>query len=221
VGNWACDDTVPTGGTDSFQTGAVTMDSTRPPLDRSGATPLAVSGTCEFTGGCWKRYDDYRADWSGTVAYGYGKDRLGTATGYVFWQLTGSQSVSKPVQFKATGETQHQGFSATLYNGAPGIPHGGSPIRGTTSVSGFTGLVAPGHTVNWGPNGYKARSGSQWDHNVVTEWSWSVPGYPGYWYFYSRSLVSHTTKPGNGAIYRFDQVVHGLPGDEKGSGHRR
>jgi len=137
-----------------------------------------------------------RPPWYGWVAYGYGKDILGTAYASAAWQLSGAQSWSKPVRFRATGEIQNMAFSGEMFNGAPKIPHGGSEISGTRAVSGTTASAAPNTTISWNPNGYKAYNNTIYDHNVVTEFSWSVPGYPGYWYFYARSLCSHTTKKG-------------------------
>jgi hypothetical protein len=60
------------------------------------------------------------------------------------------------------------------------------------------------------PNGYSYYNNSMYDDNVVTEFSWEVPGYPGYWYFYVRSLCSHTTRNGRNASYRFAPLAGGL-----------
>lgn len=52
-----------------------------------------------------------------------------------------------------------------------------------------TGRVKLTHypTISWRPNGYKAYDYNSWDHNVLTESTWSVPGVPGYFWNYVRS----------------------------------
>jgi hypothetical protein len=120
-----------------------------------------------------------------------------------------------------SGQTRDVLFSGAMFNGAPGVPHGGSAIRGSLGFSRNTPVAGPGTTISWNPDGYSYYNNSMYDHNVVTEFSWEVPGYPGYWYFYVRSLCSHTTRTGRYASYRFAPLAGGLPGDKAAAGHRR
>jgi hypothetical protein len=77
-----------------------------------------------------------------------------------------------------------------------------------------------GTTISGNPSGYSFYNNTMYYHNVVTQFSWNVPGYPGYWYFYARSLCSHTKTRGNAAMYRFAPLSTGLPGDKSAAGYR-
>lgn len=198
VGSWVCD------SSDSVTDGE--------------AAPALWWGFCSYQYSCWSRADDFNAKWDGRVAYGYGRTTLGTAYGSVAWQLVGGRSISWPIRWSASGQTEDVMFSATMFNGVPGVPRGGSPIRGSLDFSNNTPIVGSNRLVYWS---YSHYNDSMYDHNVVTEFSWEVPGYPGYWYFYVRSLSSHTTRLGRSAIYRFAPLFGGLPGDKDGAGHRR
>ncbi|MFL6163199.1 MAG: hypothetical protein ACJ74U_13330 [Jatrophihabitantaceae bacterium] len=116
--------------------------------------------------------------------------------------------VSSPFVAVAAADTAATGS----FNGAAGVSHGGSMIHHTYAVSPSTPVVGPSTSVSWWPNGYKAYDYNNWDHNVLTEFSWSVPGAPGYFWMYVRSPVSHTTQRGLGAIYRFGSSLK-FPGD--------
>lgn len=52
------------------------------------------------------------------------------------------------------------------------------------------------------------RDDRNYDHNTAVEFSWTIPGYPGYWFMYVRSVISHTDNPmqGSSTVYRFDPV---------------
>jgi plastocyanin len=204
VGTWACDDSDDSSGSTAGQPS---------PAWYGG-------GYCILQSGCWIRTDDFKASWSATVVYGYGSTRLGTAKGSITWQLVGARSISKPIRWSASGQTRNVMFSAAMYNGAPGVPHGGSYIRDSQAFSPSTAVAGPGTTISWNPNGYSFYNNTMYDHNVVTQFSWNVPGYPGYWYFYARSLCSHTKTRGNAAIYRFAQLSTGMPGDKSSAGYR-
>ena len=115
------------------------------------------------------------------------------------------------------GDKTNVVFSAAMFNGAPGVPHGGSEIRKSRSVSPSTPVVGPDTTVSWSPNGYIFYNNTMYDHNVVTEFSWNVPGYRGYWYLYVRSLCSHTKTLGSSAQYRFGSLT-ALTGDKASAG---
>lgn len=201
-----------------------------PVADRVGAwvcpdpdTPSDGGGTtyilppCALTFSCWARTGDSTAEWTGTVYYGWGVKTLGSVSPSIKWRLNGGRTYSQP-SWRATGHTRNMIFSASLFNGAPGVARGGSYIRGSLDFSNHVPFVAPNTTVTWTYSHYDDR---MWDHNVATEFSWEVPGYRGYWYFYVRSPSSHTTRLGRTAVYRFaDPNRGGLPGDKDGHGNR-
>jgi len=175
-------------------------------------------GYCNYTGSCFNQIDQLIATWTGTVAYGNRiSGLLGYATADITWKLSGAQSWSSIVKWRATSQTRNVVFSAAMYNGAAGVPHGGSVLSHTRSWSPSTPVAGPETTISWRPNGYKAYDYTMWDHNVLTEFSWSVPGAPGYFWMYVRSPVSHTTRRGFGAIYRFGSYLK-FPGDLERSG---
>jgi hypothetical protein len=200
TGNWVC----PVAGSD-------VQYSTINPSGGGG-------GYCNYTGSCFVQTNQAIAYWSGTVAYGnWISGFLGYATADITWKLSGAQSWSTIVKWKATSQTRNVVFSAAMYNGAPGVPHGGSVLWHTRSVSPSTPVAGPETTISWRPNGYKAYDFNSWDHNVLTEFSWSVPGSPGYFWMYVRSPCSHTAVRGRGASYRFGSSLK-FPGDLERSG---
>ena len=201
VGSWVCDDAATSSGSTTSQ---------------PSSAMVGREGYCSATG-CWNRLDDLVASWSADFTYGWGSTRLGTGTASITWKLAGARSYSKPIRWKASGQTRNVVFSAAMFNGAPGVPHGGSEIRKSRSVSPSTAVVGPDTSVSWSPNGYSFYNNTMYDHNVVTEFSWNVPGYPGYWYLYVRSLCSHTKTLGSSAQYRFGSLTD-LPGDKASAG---
>ncbi|HEU5270405.1 MAG TPA: hypothetical protein VFU36_10830, partial [Jatrophihabitans sp.] len=92
-----------------------------------------------------------------------------------------------------------------------------SALRHTYSISPTTPVAGPETTISWRPNGYKAYDYNNWDHNVLTQFSWSVPNAPGYFWMSVRSPCSHTTQRGPGAFYRFGPYLK-FPGDLERSG---
>ncbi len=200
VGAWVCDN--PDGPTE-------------------GETTANVWPTCSLTQSCWARTSALTAEWDGRLYYGWGLKTLGTVSPTIKWRLNAGRAYSRP-SWRATGHTRNVMFSASMYNGAPNVPRGGSYISGSLDFSPHVRFVAPNTTVTWPGDDYSHRDVSMWDHNVVTQFSWEVPGYPGYWYFYIRSPVSHTTRLGLWAAYRFDYPWRAdLPGDKSGHGYRR
>jgi len=200
VGSWVCDDPDTSGGSTSQPSPAM----------------FGQEGYCSAKG-CWNRLSDFEASWSADFTYGWGSTRLGTGTASITWKLVGARSTSKPIRWKASGQTRNVVFEAAMFNGAPGVAHGGSYIKGSRSYSPSTPVGSPGTTISWYPNGYSYYNNTMYDHNVVTEFSWNVPGYPGYWYLYARSLCSHTKTLGSSALYRFGSLT-ALPGDSASAG---
>jgi hypothetical protein len=196
TGNWFC----PVPGPDVV--GAV----------RGLAAPQ-VPGYCNSSG-CYKRYDDFRADFESTRgAWGYGPRLLGYEEHGVTWQLTGARTTAKPVFYRNSVDTVDVTFSGDLLNAAPGRP--GDPVGDAYSPY-YAGAVQAGVQARWRPNGYTFLDRDNFDHVQVTQFSWSLPGYPGYWFSYVKSL--NATSPGKD-IYRF-RGVDQLPADPFGGGYR-
>ena len=59
--------------------------------------------------------------------------------------------------------------------------------------------AAAGQLVSWA-KGCKLYDNASDDDNMVTEGSWTFSNYPGYWYFYCRSPVSHAPDK---SLFRF------------------
>jgi hypothetical protein len=117
-----------------------------------------------------------------------------------------------------TDHTRDVGFNAEMFNGAPNAPHGGSPIRRTKAHSHLYSYVPSYHEMTWD---YWEYDDDMWDHNIVNQFTWSAPGYSGYFYFYVRSPTAHTYRLGGNAQYYFnDPAAGGLPQDQHGGGHR-
>jgi hypothetical protein len=214
TGNWVCPitDSSTTTTSSSTDPSSAQLDNTAPSSGGGGG------GYCNYTGSCFTERDTFTASWVGTVAYGNRiSGFIGYATADITWQLIGAQSWSSTVKWKATSQTRDILFSAAMYNGAPGVPHGGSRLRRTYSVSPSTAVAGPETTISWRPNGYKAYDNKNWDHNVLTQFSWSVPGVSGYFWMNVRSPCSHTTKLGAGASYRFGSSLK-FPGDLERAG---
>ena len=198
VGNWVCYTTA---------TGAVQ------PARSATVTP-AATGFCNSSG-CYERYDDFHADFdSYDATFGYGTKVLGSEHHYVDWQITGAQIVAKPAQMYTSISTTSLIYTGDLLNAAPGAT--GSSISGKYATY-SAGNAAPFEVKAWLPNGYKSYDNTMWDHSQVVEFTWNVPGYSGYWYAYVKSISSHTTVLGTGAIYRFAAVT-GLPASPYGGG---
>lgn len=174
------------------------------------------TGWCD-NGGCYERYDDFHVDYNSRDLYfGYGTRTLGFEHHYVNWQLVGSRITAKPAQYFVSIATASNTFSGSLLNAAPG--RGGSVIPGTLEPGRNFGYSQSFTVIRWLPNGFTSYDNTQWDHSQVIEFSWKVPGYPGYWYSYVKSVCSHTQQRNvQGAIYRFDPVT-GVPANPYGSG---
>jgi hypothetical protein len=166
--------------------------------------------------GCYIRYNDFQASFSGEIGFAYGSTLLGVVDIYVYWTLQGKQSWSKPVTMSIhTSQTIVQAHMiGDLLNGAPNKKNGGSQISGKRSQKNFG---AGGGFYSWTPNGYRVSDNRNWDHNAVTEWAWTTSRYPGYWWVQVHSLVSHSNDK---KTYRFDSV-NSLTGNSYSSGYRR
>jgi hypothetical protein len=129
--------------------------------------------------------DSTHAEFYGTFICGAGTNLLGTGTNYVKWTLTGSQMSQNPVRFQVTRATTKSVFSGELFNGAAGVPHGGSPIGACQRKD--TPLSGADITRAWPDGGCSLRDTNNYDHNMVAEMSWYTNGYTGNWWVYARS----------------------------------
>jgi hypothetical protein len=131
----------------------------------------------------------------------------------VTWQLTGARTTAKPVYYRNSVDTVEVVYSGNLLNAAPGRP--GDPVDDAYSLY-VAGSVPAGIQARWLPSGYTFRDQENFDHVQVMEFSWKLPGYPGYWYSCVKSL--NATSPGKDT-YRF-RGVDQLPADPFGGGYR-
>jgi hypothetical protein len=189
----------------------------KPLAERAGgwscrtAPVAAVTGYCNASG-CYKRYDDFHVDWAtvGSFTYGYGGSVVGSGNAYMNWQLAGPNTTSYPARVKLSSSTTDMVGSISLLNGAQNTT-GGSLLKGPYICCSpeWNRPHGPNITYAW-PADRKiiTRDDTAWDNNSVVEFSWTVPGYPGYWFMWVRSVVSHTTlrNSGGNSIYRFGPV---------------
>jgi hypothetical protein len=191
----------------------------------TGQDPSAFYGECNIGFRCYDRPDAFHANWGGTIYFGYydvygRRYTIGTIHARVEWETKWAETYSE-MFYLATGPayTHNVEFNATMFNGAPGARHGGSPIRGTRDDSHVYSYVPQGHELTWD---YYEYDDSMWDHNIVNQFNWSAPGYRGHWYFYVRSPTAHTYRLGYWARYTFnDPLAGGLPQDRFGTGYHR
>jgi hypothetical protein len=102
-----------------------------------------------------------------------------------------------PVQSTVIVYTVNTIFSGALSNGADGVANGGT-VKQRCSPN-TRPAAAANETVAY-PNGCKLYDNTSYDHNQVVQASWKFSNYPGYWYFYVRSPVSHAPDK---SIFRF------------------
>ncbi|MFI6518410.1 hypothetical protein ACIBF1_22840 [Spirillospora sp. NPDC050679] len=161
----------------------------------------AQSGHCE-TIGCWNVFSTTESNFSANGWFGYNSKTLGTVNFYYDVTLNGGQSVSKPVGFSASIALSSLMFEGDRLYYSPAQPQG-KPVRGT-NVYNFTnkGAAAPGPTVFWTPNGYKAYENTVQLGSVVHQATWTVSGYPGHWYLFGKSVRFHLTS----SSYRFGEA---------------
>ncbi|MCW2539011.1 MAG: hypothetical protein JWN95_736 [Frankiales bacterium] len=137
---------------------------------------------------------------------GYGGKTIGNAHFLVEWHLTGGQSLESPVQSRVSRYTVHTIFTGALSNGAKGVPNGGSVKK---QCGPNTRPVAAANALVSYPSGCRLSDKTSFDHNQIVEASWTFSDYPGYWYFFVRSPVSHSTDK---VTYRFG-LADSLPGN--------
>lgn len=169
------------------------------PVRTAGAT-MASTPRSEYCNGwgCWSVWNDFYASFYGTSIYlGYGGKTIANVHMDIEWHLQGAQSLALPVYSRVNQYTVHTIFSGALSNGADGVAGGGS-VKQTCNPN--TRPAAAAYALVSYPNGCKLYDNASYDHNQVVQASWNFSNYPGYWYFYARSPVSHD---GNRAIYRF------------------
>lgn len=170
-------------------------------------------GHCTVSG-CYRRYNDFRADFQSTSGvWGYGDTTLGNTDLYVAWQLTGAQIQARPVRYRNTTTTTEVVFSGSLLNAAPGKD--GSEIAGSFGL--YVAGEVPGATWRaWAPNGHVSHDRQNWDRTQVIQVSWKHPEFPGYWYAFVKSPSARSTDMATWRFYSADQ----LPANPFGGGHR-
>jgi len=190
-----------------------------PSTDRDSS---ALWRLCNIGWRCYERPDAFHANWSGTIYFGYynlrGSYQLGAIHARVEWVTNWAYTESE-MFYSATGPayTHNVRFNANMFNGAPGARHGGSPIKRTRADSIVYEYVSQGHELTFD---YYEYNDDMWDHNIVNQFNWSVPGDSGHWYFYIRSPTAHTYSLGWWARYSFnDPFAGGLPKDRCGTGY--
>ena len=118
VGAWLCS---------SPQNGLAPRPSWAP---RPSINPFTTTGFCA-SNGCYYRYSDFTADFDSYAGWwGSGSTILGDSATYVYWTLTGRQTVSKPATNAKSVPTTNVNFSGNLLNAAPGVV--GSSVAGRT-----------------------------------------------------------------------------------------
>lgn len=176
----------------------------------AGVHPDTGSTYCQ-TAGCWDRIDDFHSNFSTDVYYGWGGRNLGYVYVEFDWQLSGGTTYANPVLaiFYPNAGVGILGvdMNGDLFNGAPGVPNGGSRITGVV----WSPHYGPGTSYRW--TSWSAYDRSNWDHNSINEVQWTVSGTSGYYYFWARSICSHTTDK---QIYRYDSASS-LPGNPTGT----
>jgi hypothetical protein len=153
---------------------------------------------------------------SNNFAYGYGGTRLGTGTAYVDWYLTNSTYFDEAADFTLTSSSSTAVFSGALSNGARGVSGGGRVLQ--NCIPRASGAHGPSVTIYSAKPYCVEGDNTSYDHNMTSEMSWYISGYPGYWYVFERSVVAHTPSTGPNAFYAFDPVNY-LPGNFWGNGY--
>jgi hypothetical protein len=148
--------------------------------------------------GCWTVFNDFFAEFYSTTIYlGWNNTAFANVHFLVEWHLTGAQSLEYPVQTRVNHYTVHTIFSGALFNGAVGVPGGGSV---EVQCGPNTRPAAAANVLVSYPNGCKTYDKTSYDHNQVVEASWTFSEHPGHWFFYVRSPVSHAPDK---ATFRF------------------
>ena len=179
-----------------------------------------MDGYCDNVWGCWYVITANQAEFhSYELAYGRGGTVLGYSTNYhVIWK-TGTTTYNTSAQNAITlsSAMHHVVFSGSLFNGARGRV--GSIISTCTPVLYRGGASAPAGTRIQSPTPYCLLADNRnYDHNMVSQLSFFLPGQSGYWYIYARSPVAHTGTLGG--RYRFSHADV-LPADRFGAGWRQ
>jgi hypothetical protein len=204
IGRWICPAPKPA-GTDAETAAAA--------LRASARTAAADDPTiwCNEWG-CRYRYDDFAADLDVGGIYGWGDTQLGQMSGYVFFQLSGALTRSDPIQYLNTRDTTNVVFTADLLNSAPGAE--GTQVPGQLRM--YQAGNAEGGIIRDWPNGYSSYDNTMWNHSQIQQWSFSVDGYPGYWYIFAKSTCTWTEDK---QIYRYFDVGQ-VPANANGGGWR-
>jgi hypothetical protein len=135
---------------------------------------------------CWTQDTDTVAEYSEAGYYGYDSTTLGENNSYAKWTLSGSSNRAKPFWTINSSSTNNILLEGDLLYGNVG--------QAGTEVSGKSGLypkssAGPNVQVTWSPNGYLSQDAAHTCYSQLLDWTWSVPGYPGYWLIQAKSIV--------------------------------
>jgi hypothetical protein len=159
------------------------------------ASPSATTDSwCRLVGttaGCWqvdlgnRAYAEFHTN---NVLYGFGRTTVGTVNVGIFWKLSGPAIVTKPVQIRNSRPTSTLAFRGYVLNGPVGVI---GSVKNTCRP-GVYGAAAAGVLRQWTPTGCVIYDNESWDHEQLTQFEWTVPGWTGTWFIGFKSPVAHT-----------------------------
>jgi hypothetical protein len=158
-------------------------------LGSSGPAPMTVCSVGNGYEGCWTRASAYKDEFSGTGEYGYGSTPIGTVTVTFSDTITGYSFSSVPITVRSTHAMSAVTVGTvrvSLTSSSPGAT--GSNIAGTgKSVSLGDASAGTTKSTNLPPNYDNIASWITVSHKP----EWGTPGYPGRWYYGTKSLMMY------------------------------
>lgn len=211
TGNWTCGDPAhPTTPAEAAAAEAAAAAAAGPSSLLAIGSSVPRSEHCNGWG-CWSVFNDFFAEFYTTSVYdGYGGQTVGNLHFLVEWHNTGAQVAAGPVQSTYSAYTVNTVFSGALSNGAHNVV--GSEISSCSPQT--VGAAAANQTVTYSKGCRLPPDYNNWDHNMAIESSRTLSQYPGTWWFFAKSPVSHTTDKVN---WRFS-TADILPGDSARGG---
>jgi hypothetical protein len=165
--------------------------------------------------GCWSVLSDFYADFfSNSIVLGWNNQTIATVRFLAEYRVRGNQTAARPVQSTVSVYTVNTVFSGALFNGANQVPKEVASTIGTCSPR-VKGAAAAHQLVSY-TRGCVLYDSRNYDHNMVVQASWSLSGYPGYWYFFVHSNVAHFDASG---LYRFHYATDLMGGSVGGGWH--
>lgn len=181
-GGWVCPD----------QTGLTA------PRPAGTTTSAPAQGYCRLQG-CWDKIDSTHAEYTGTVAYGFGSTPLGTVDSFFKVTMNGAQSVSFRVRFESTRGVRDLVVEGERLYISSAHPEGNG-VNDGASYAWVTLGATPANTVaNWPSPGYKSYENTTAHASIVHNWVWFDRTYPGRWFCYAKSII--LDRQASGAYY--------------------